>query len=300
MQSAISNLQGGSVSQVRVVTDGDAHLDPDLAHELNITVVPLTVQIEGEVYQDENGARNEGLLARMARDRSRPAIVGPTTADFRRVYQHLTRTTDRILSIHTSARLSPVFRNARTAADAFLGRCDITVMDSQSTSLGLGILAREAAKMARAGYSLGEVVRHIRGMISRIYVVMFTDSLDYLERSGRISKSQCILGTMLGIKPFLAIEDGEIIPMEKVRSREKGLDKLAEFAGEFTRIEEMAILQSTSYPTSETLLLRERLESSFPGKGFPILVYGPMLAYHVGPDGLGLVTYEGFEERESL
>jgi len=282
------------VSRTYIVTDGDAHLDPDLARRLNITVLPLRVEVEGEVYEDDDGSKNEELLVRMSRERVRPTIVGPTADEFYKVYERLTRTTDCILSVHSSARLSPIFRNARTAADSFLGRCDIMVMDSQSTSRGLGILAHEAAEMARGGYSLEEIVRRVRGMISRIYVVMFTDSLDYLERSGRISRSQCILGTMLDVKPFLDIEDGEIIPMEKIRSGDKGLDKLTEFAGEFTSIEEMAILQSTSYPTDVTLLLQERLESFFPTKSFPILVYGPIIASHIGPDGLGLVTYEGF------
>jgi len=282
------------VSRVYVVTDGDAHLDPQLTRQLNITVVPLSVQVGEEVYLDRYGERNEELLARMARERMRPSITGPGPGDFRQVYEQLTRSTDSILSIHTSAQLSQVFDSARVAAEAFLGRCDIIVMDSESTSQGLGILAREAAKMAQEGLDLGEIVRHVRGMIPRIYVVMFTDSLDYLERSRRISKSQCILGTMLDIKPFLSIEEGEIIPMEKVRSRDKGLDKLVEFAGEFTAIEEMIILQNTPYPTDETLQLRERLESFFPDKSFSVLVYGPILASHVGPDGLGLVTYEGF------
>ncbi len=285
------------MSRVHVVTDGNAQLNHKLAQELDITVVPLSVQIGDEVYQDTDGSRNEELLARMERERERPVIVGPTVADFKKVYQKLTRTTDYILSIHSSAPLSPIWRNARAAADTFLGRCDIEVMDSQSTSIGLGILAREAAKLAQTGLGLGEVVRDIRGMISHIYVVMFTDSLDYLERSGHITKSQCILGTMLGIKPFLAIEGGEIIPMEKVRSREKGLDKLVEFAGEFTDIKEMAILQSVSYPTDETSLLRERLAGFFPDTSFPILVYGAVLASHIGPDGLGLVTYESLQKR---
>jgi DegV family protein with EDD domain len=261
--------------------------------------MPILMEFEGETWLDENGVRNEEILARMAHNRSSPTVVEPTVADFRRVYERLTRSASDILSIHSSNQLSPICRNARAAADAFLGRCDIVVMDSQSTSIGLGILAREAAKIAQAGGSLDEVVRHVRGMIPRVYVVMFTDSLDYLERSGRISRSQCILGTVMGIKPFLAIEDGEIIPMEKVRSREKGLEKLAEFAGEFGGIEEMAILQSVSYPTDETLLLRERLEVFFPDRSFPIFVYGPIPAAHLGPDGLGLVTYEGFGKQES-
>jgi len=286
------------VARVHIVTDSDAQIDPDLARRLDITVVPLTVRVGEETYRDEGAGWHEELLARMATERVRPEIVGPTTADLRAVYARLTRATDQIISIHSSARLSDTVRNARAAAAEFLGRCDIIVMDSQTTSLGLAILAQEAAEMARSGHHREEILRRIRGMIPRIYVVMFTDSLDYLEHSGRISPAQCILGTMLEIKPFLAIEDGEIIPMEKVRSREKGVDKLAEFAGEFSTVEKIAILQPTSYPTDETLVLQERLQGFFPGMEFPILVYGPLLASHVGPDGLGLVTYEGMEIRE--
>ena len=288
------------MAQVHIVTDGNAQLSRSMARDLGVTVVPLTVQVGDEVYLDEDGSRNEQLLARMEQERVRPVIIGPTVNDFQQVYQHVSRMTDSVLSIHSAAPLSPIFGNASAAAGVFLGRCDIEVMDSQSTSLGLGILVRHAARMARAGLGLGEIVREIRGMIPRIYVVMFTDSLDYLERSGRISKSQCVLGTMLNIEPFLAIEEGEIIPMEKVRSRDKGLDKLSEFAGEFTQIEEMAILQSTSYSTDETLSLRERLEDFFPQQSFPTLIYGPVLASHIGPDGLGLVTYEGPKKHGAL
>jgi DegV family protein with EDD domain len=280
-----------------VVTDGDAYLPAAWTRDTDITVVPLTVQVGDEVYRDRDGSRNEELLAQMARERVRPMVVGPTAEDMERVYARLSRTTDSILSIHSSAPLSPIVENARQAAMSFLGRCDIMVMDSQCTSFGLGILVREAARMARAGHSLGQIVRYIRGMIPHIYVVMFTDSLDYLQRSGRISRSQCILGTMLGIRPFLSMEEGEIIPMEKVRSREKGLDKLIEFASEFLRVQEMTILQPVAYPTNETAVLQERLGAMFPKVApFPVLVYGPVLASHVGPDGLGLIVYEGVEE----
>lgn len=285
------------MAPVRVVTDGDAYLPAAWTRDVDVTVVPLTVQVENEVYQDRDGSRNEELLDRMARERVRPMVTGPTVEEMERVYARLSRTTDSILSIHSSGPLSPIVENARQAAMSFLGRCDIMVMDSQCTSFGLGILVREAARMARAGHSLGQIVRHIRGMIPHIYVVMFTDSLDYLQRSGRISRSQCILGTMLGIRPFLSIEEGEIIPMEKVRSREKGLDKLIEFASEFLKVQEMTILQPVSYPTNETAVLQERLGALFPKVApFPILVYGPVLASHVGPDGVGLIVYEGVGE----
>jgi fatty acid-binding protein DegV len=103
---------------------------------------------------------------------------------------------------------------------------------------------------------------------------------------------------MLGIKPFMALEEGEIMPMEKVRSHDRAIDKLAEFANEFSNIEQIAILQSTLYPTAETKMLQERLEVIAPGHEFPILLYGPLLASYIGPDGMGLMVYEGTEDED--
>jgi len=281
------------VSRVFIVTDSAATIAPAVAEQLDITVLPLTVRIDHQDYQDGAGLDHEELLLRMAHDRIRPDIVGPTVDEFRRVYSQLTQRSDKIISLHSSASLSLVCQEARKAAREFLGRCDIVVMDSETLSLGLGILVQEAAQMAMASVPLSEIMRQIRGIIRRIYIVLITDTLDYLEHSERISSAQAILGTMLGIKPFLSLEEGEIIPMEKVRNRERAIDKLAEFANEFSTIERVAVLQSTLYPTEETKMLQERLALIAPGHEFPILLYGPLLASHVGPDGLGLMVYEG-------
>jgi len=281
------------VSKVTIVTDSATTIEPLVAKQLDVTILPLIVRIDGQDYQDGADLDHEGLLLRMARDRIRPHIVGPTADDFRRVYTRLTRSTNQIISLHSSASLSPICQEAQKAADEFRGRCDIVVMNSETLSLGLDILIREATRLANASVTLNEILRQIRGLMRRIYIVLITDTLDYLEHSHLISPAQAILGTMLGIKPFLALEEGKIIPMEKVRSRDRALDKLAEFASEFSNIEQMAILQSTSYPTEETKMLLERLALITPDRQFPIMLYGPLLASHIGPDAMGLVVYEG-------
>jgi len=290
---------GGPVSRVHIVTDSAATIEPVIAKQLDITVVSLTVRIDGQDYQDGAELDHEELLLRMARDRIRPGIVGPTAEQFRRLYSRLTRRTDQIISLHSSASLSLICREAQRAANEFRGRCDIVVMDSETLSLGLDILIREAAQLANESVPLSEIMRRIRGLMRRIYIVLVTDTLDYLEHSHLISPAQAILGTMLGIKPFLALEEGKIIPMEKVRSRERAIDKLAEFAGEFSNVEKMAILQSTLYPTEETKMLQERLSLVAPDHEFPIILYGPLLASHIGPDGIGLVVYES-TDKETL
>jgi len=287
------------VSRVYIVTDSAATIEPAVAKRLDITIVPLTIRIDHEDYQDGTDLDHEELLLRMARDRIRPSIVGPTAEQFQRVYSSLACHTDQIISLHSSASLSLVHREAQSAAREFLGRCDIVVIDSETLSLGLGILVQEAAQLANNSVPLTEIMRQIRGVIRRIYIVLITHTLDYLEHCRLISPTQAILGSMLGIKPFLAIEEGKIIPMEKVRSHERAIDKLAEFVNEFSTIERIVILQSTPYPTEKTRMLQERLELIAPDKEYPILLYGPLLASHIGLDGMGLMVYEG-EDKEIL
>ncbi|MCR4408235.1 MAG: DegV family protein [Anaerolineae bacterium] len=284
------------MAKVKVVTDSTAHFEPGVAERLGIQIVPLRIHFGDEVFREGIDITSERFFRKLAESPIQPKASAPPIGEFRAVYRELNKTTDQILSIHMSSKLSHTWEVANEAASALLGRCEIAVVDSQTISLGLGILAKAAAEAANQGESLDSIIRLLRGMIPHIYVVFFVETLDYLERGGRIGKAQALLGTMLGIKPFLTIEEGEIIPMEKVQDREKAVDKLFEFVAEFSHIEQMAILQSSPEPTEETKLLIERLELTFPDLEFPILVYGPTLATHIGPNTLGVIVYEGTNE----
>jgi DegV family protein with EDD domain len=164
-----------------------------------------------------------------------------------------------------------------------------------TTSMGLGILVKAAAKAANDGMPLDDIVRLVRGMIPHIYLVFYVETMDYLERGGRIGKAQAILGSMLNIKPILFMEDGDIIPLEKVRTTEKAIEKLFEFVAEFDNLEQTAILQGSKHPNKDARTLQERLAQSFPDLDFSILQYGPDLATRVGPNALGIAVYEGMK-----
>jgi DegV family protein with EDD domain len=282
------------MSKVHIVTDSTAHFeDPTTPQRLGVTVVPLTIQFGRQYFKEGIDLTEDEFFNRMATSAQPPTLHAPAADDFRTVYGSLIKSADKILSLHISSKLSQTCARAKTAAEDYLGRCQIVVLDSWTTSVGLGILVQAAAQAANEGKSLGDIVRIVRGMISHIYAVFFVDTLDYLEHSGLIGKSQSILGTMLGIKPFLSIEEGEIIPIEKVRSRDKAVDKLIEFASEFTNIDRGVILQSGKMPTDDTRLLLEQLEMTCPGLKFPVMRYGPTLACQLGPDSLGIFIYEG-------
>lgn len=279
---------------VYVVTDSAAHFEePAVSRPADISVLPLTIYFGRQPFKDGLDLSSDEFFVRLIDGTHHPVYRAPSVDDFRRLYADILRETDQILSIHMSSGLSKVVGNARAAATEYLGRSKIVVVDSCTTSVGLGILVEVAAQAAREGLPLDDIVRMMRGMIPHIYTVFFTHSLDCLEHSGRIGKSQAILGTMLGVKPFLTIEDGQIIPIEKVRTRERAIDKLVEFVSEFLHIERVAILQGADSLADDTRLLLERLAISYPRQAYPVLRYGATMGCDIGPYGLGVVVYEG-------
>ena len=280
---------------IQLITDGTAYLPAARLRELGVISLPIVAQAnERNFMYDQQADGHIDLLAELEQSRSPVEIVGPSPDDFRAVFERTLYRTNRMLVILSSSHLSPVMRNARIAARDFMGRCDITVLDSQTMSVGLGLLVEKAGELLQQGdLSLPDVVKLIRGMIPRIYVVMISHTLDYIYNSGKLSAMQAILGAMLRIHPFLVIEDGDIIPQEKSRKPERALDKLVEFASEFSRINHLVIFQSGAQPTEEALLLKTRLEQIMPNRDFPIITYDPIMASHIGPEGVGMVIYEG-------
>jgi DegV family protein with EDD domain len=289
------------MSHIRIVTDSTAHFtDPTFPARHNVTIVPLTIQIGRQTFQDGVDITTGQLFQRVKPNGSSlPTAAAPTPEQFAAVYEELHKSSTQIISIHASGKLSHVPHNARLGADNFQGRCKIIVIDSLSTSIGLGVLVEAAALAVERGETFDEVVKLVRGMVPRLYTVFFIETMDYLAQAGRIGKAQAVLGQMLGIKPFLTLEEGDIVPMEKVRTRAQAIEKMVEFVIEFSDIEQMGILQSSPQPTEDTRLLLERLALEFPGREWPVLAYGPALATLLGPDAMGVIIYEGESDPES-
>jgi len=132
--------------------------------------------------------------------------------------------------------------------------------------------------------------------LPHIYVVLFVERLDYLEHGRRIGPAQALLGTMLRIKPLLIVEDGDVLPLEKVRTRTMALEKLADFVAEFASVQEVVMLRNPLRDGSDELReqLQQRLSPAKPKLQFPVIEYDPVLACHIGPDALGVTVYEGF------
>lgn len=281
------------MAKVKILTDSCANLSSEEAHALGVTVVPLTIQVGDEKFEDGDTEIVNYFFEQQERGVVPVSVNAPDASEFEKVYAALRKETDSVVAIHVSSHLADVWNNSRQGAEIFKGRSNIEVVDSNTVLLGQAILVRKAAEAAQAGAGVDEIVRLVRGLIPHIYTVFFVDTMTYLEKSGIVGQAQAMLGTMMQIKPLLFMEEGEIIPMEKVKTVNKAIDKLVEFVSEFDDIKQAVVLQRHLEPTSESGMLLDRLSQIFPDIEFPIVTYNPLVASFVGYNATGIIIYEG-------
>src|SRR3972149_11960505 len=216
--------------RVRVVTDSSVRFTtPGFLQRHALAVAAGTLRFPMATWGASPDDEIDGFRSLFDRCQGFPRAEPPSPDRIAETYGQLALETDQIVSIHASAQINPTVHNAIAASQKFLGRCSIQVVDSQPLSSGLGLLVEAAVRAAEDAADLDEVVRIVRGIVPRLYLVVFVADLTYLERSGLVTRSQALLGNMLGILPFLTMEDGKLVPMEKVRSRPRAVEKVVEF-----------------------------------------------------------------------
>jgi DegV family protein with EDD domain len=184
---------------VKIVTDSTADLPPGVAEELGITVVPLYVRFGDKLYRDRVDISEDEFYDRLVHDPVHPGTSQPTPQDFAAVYKELAKNADGILSIHISGKLSGTCHSALGAKQLIEGSCPIEVIDSQWTSIALGLIAIKLAEGAKAGKGLPELAAEANTLIRDMHYLGFFDTLKYLQLGGRIGKAQSLLGSLLNV-----------------------------------------------------------------------------------------------------
>lgn len=283
--------------QPRIVTDASVRFpSKDFLARYPVTILPTTIRRGADWLEDGPAVDLTEAMPLFEGDHQPAVWESASVEAIAAAYERLHKETNRILSIHTSASLSGTLANARIAMQQFLGRCNIQVVNSKSLSAGLGMLVQQAAIGAERGADLEEIVRIVRGLIPRLYSVFFMDDMTYLERNRLVSRSQAILGNMLGVIPFVTMEEGQVVPMEKVRSRSRAIEKMVEFVAEFASVDHIALMQNTATPGEETEMVLERVRLIHPHAPINVIGYGPSVATLVGLNGLGMVVLESEED----
>ncbi len=273
------------MKSVHIVTDSTADIPAELAERHEITVVPLKVIFsDEEFYRDGIDLTPEQFFVRLA---ELPASTSqPSPAEFLDVYRPLAEQGRDIISVHISAALSGTVHSAQ-AARALLPDASVKVIDSKVTSIPLGMAVLAAARAAQAGLGREEILKLLNSILGSTGVYFMVDTLEYLQRGGRIGRAQGLLGTILNIKPLLMLKDGLVCPFDKVRGRAKGLERLAGV------LEEAARQGPVKYGIThgDTPELFAHLEEKLTARvGFgPDLScrVGGVIGAHVGPSVIG-------------
>ena len=211
---------------MKIVTDSTADLPKELVEQYDIEIVPLTVRLGDKTFRDYFDLSPTEFYQMLGKTEDFPTTSQPSAEEFLRTYEKL-GSEEKILSIHISTELSATCQSASLALQQ-LPEWDVTVIDSRSTSVGLGLMVLEAAKAAKAGADAEEVAKLLERLKSEMKVYFSVDSLDYLQKGGRIGKAQAFVGTMLKIKPLLALEDGMVVPVERIRGSSKLIRRMVE------------------------------------------------------------------------
>ena len=278
---------------VKIITDSVADLSPQIVAEIGISVVPLRVRFGDEVYRDGIDLTPDQFYGKLKTSKVFPNTSVPSPADFVQVYDKLAEETDEILAILVSARLSATYEVARQSVEKMKRKCRVELLDSETATMAEGFIVMTAAKAAKGGASLDEVIKVARKAIPRVDFRAAFDTLDYLRKGGRIGRAQAFLGSMLKINPIIALKDGVVEPAGRTRSRAKAIDLLYDFAAGYARIEEMAV-ENTACPDEAEALL-ERLGAIFPKERIHRSRMTPVIGTHTGP-GLLLVAVLGDKE----
>ena len=272
---------------VRVVTDSTGDLPTEMAEELGIEVVPLNVHFGTDTYRDNIDITADEFYERLVSSPRTPTTSQPSVGAFLEVYQKiLEEGADGIVSVHISAKLSGTWNSSVQAREQLDDPSKVEVVDTGQASMGLGWVAVAAAKAAQAGGSLEEVASAARSAAEGVQVLFLVDTLEYLQKGGRIGKAQAMFGSVLSIKPLLTLQDGEVHPLEKVRTRGKGVARLVQLVQEAAPLQRMAVLYTTT--EDEARALAERLSPCVPSGEIVIGRLGTVVGTYAGPGVLGV------------
>ncbi|MCH9738099.1 MAG: DegV family protein [Actinomycetia bacterium] len=277
------------MSRVAVVTDSSAGIPLDLAVELGIEVVPVDVIVGGETLP-----LGESMdIAQLMLEGKKVTTSRPTPEAFDQVFQALAvRGYDQILVTTLSAKLSGTFDSAVIASKD--SSIPVNVLDSGSVGLGLGFPVLNAARAAKSGAELAEVLEVLESGIKSSQVFFYVNTLEYLKRGGRVSPTSALLGTALAVKPIMTILDGEIVLKEKVRTQARALTELVHLAVEHAKSLDSAHV-GLQYFGDRTLVDQCALmvAEQFPSVGLLITEVSPVVGVHAGPGLVGISVVQG-------
>ncbi len=264
----------------RVVTDSTADVPAEWVDRYRIEVVPLKVLFGNQTFRDRVDLTDEQFFERLAGASQLPTTSAPSPGEFAQVYERLSRECDGVISIHIGGQLSGTVDAARNGAASVEG-FPVHVVDSRSTTMATGFLCQVAAESD----TLNEALARVEERVPRQRIIALLDTLRYVEMGGRVSRAQAMIGSMLDLKPILGVVDGEIKPLDRVRTRSRAIPRMIELMRRDYPIERVAVMHAQAPEEAERI--RAEIAPDLAGIEVVTGQIGCVLGTHTGPRALG-------------
>jgi DegV family protein with EDD domain len=276
--------------KVAIVTDGACSLTPAQGEQLGVHVAPVYVNFDNKTYQAGVDLETSEFYRLMHASKKLPTTAQPTAADFINLYTRLADEADEIVTVVISHHMSATLQSAEMAKEQFT-KVPVHIIDSESVSLGFGMMAIAAARVAAQGQDAKAVIQLVEEIKRRINVIFTVDTLEYLHKGGRIGGATAFLGSALSIKPILYIKDGRIEPLEKQRTRKRSVARLLKIMEEKVGSDEVHVAILHGNIPDEAHELEQQIRGRFNCVELVTSEMGPVIGVHAGPGTLGLVFY---------
>lgn len=275
---------------IKIVTDSTADLTKEEIEKYDIHVVPLRIELDGKTYNDRVDITPSEFIEKMKASYVLPKTSQPPIGDFTNKFNELTADGSEVLSIHLSSALSGTVQTAHTAAKQCTG--NVTVIDSEFISKALAFQVVEAAKMAKAGHSLEEIIDRIEHIRLRTKLYIIVDTLENLVKGGRIGKGKAMIGSLLNIKPIAALQNGAYHPIKKSRSYPLAIKQLLKYVKqdiEGKKLKAIDIAHADGKHSAETIKLK--LQEFVDAIEIKIGETTPIISTHTGTGAIALMFY---------
>ncbi len=272
------------MARIGVVTDSTADFPGDAQERLGIVVVPLSVTWDGESFRDKLDLSTADFYAMLRARDSLPKTSAPAAGLFEEAYERLLGQVDHVISVHISSKLSGTYGIAQGAAER-VGGGRVSVIDSLQTTMCQGWLAMRAAELGTEGVAPEAAVAGVRAWVPRLRLYAVLDTLEYLQKGGRIGRARALVGALLNVKPMVTIREGEAHPVERVRGRAAGMRRLVDVLASQGQLARVGILHGGNPELLGELerLWKERLPGQTPERG----EIGSVLGTYAGPGVFG-------------
>ncbi|WP_248926437.1 DegV family protein [Paenibacillus hamazuiensis] len=274
------------MARIKLVTDSTSDIPADVRAELGIEMVPLKVHFGSESYRDAVDMSSEAFFEKLAAFPGLPTTSQPSPVEFMDTYRRLIEEDPevQIISVHLSSAFSGTYQSAVMAKSTLDGSSNITVVDSKSASYGIGMLVVAAAQAAKEGKTKEEILQLIERLRNETALYFLVDTLEYLQKGGRIGRAAALVGSLLNIKPILSIApEGVVYSVDKVRGHKKAMARIVELFDKDVAGRSIRLTVAHANAPEYAAELHNQLQQHFRIESVQYTSIGPVVGTHTGP-----------------